>query len=62
MGLAFYSKRIDKSTVLTGLKMVDLIENKHDILKIIVKLLINNEKLFDEKVNSILLLKNQKTI
>lgn len=33
-----------------------------DILKIIVKLLINNEKLFDEKVNSILLLKNQKTI
>ena len=36
LGLAFYSKRIDKSTVLTGLKMVDLIENKHDILKIIV--------------------------
>ncbi len=36
IGPAFYSKRIDKVTVLTGLKMVDLIENKQDILKVIV--------------------------
>lgn len=35
-GKGFYSKRINKATILNSNKMVDLIENKKDILKLII--------------------------
>lgn len=36
LGKGFYSKRIDNATVVNSSKMIDLVENKKDIIKVIV--------------------------